>query len=214
MKSQNEATDLSSKKSDYVATAAKAALGAVPFVGSLLAEVAGNVIPNQRVDRIVKFAEALQNRIAALEEEFVKSQITNENFTDLIEEGIRQAARSLSDERREYISSIIANSLTSKDIEFVESKHLMRILGEINDIEIVWLRFFLVPTMGGDEEFRTRHKSIITPVLDFMGSPPRFTTRHHSNRVIRNIWHASVCCLQHIEQILKRSSLNMITKGA
>jgi hypothetical protein len=41
---------------DYVASGAKAALGVVPFAGSLLAEVAGSIIPNQRVDRIADFA--------------------------------------------------------------------------------------------------------------------------------------------------------------
>ncbi len=39
------------QKMDYVASAAKAALGVVPFAGSLLVELAGTVIPNQRINR-------------------------------------------------------------------------------------------------------------------------------------------------------------------
>jgi hypothetical protein len=53
-------------------------LGSVPFVGSLLAEVAGNVLPNQRIDRITKFAEALERRLANLEHEFIQTQLTDE----------------------------------------------------------------------------------------------------------------------------------------
>src|SRR5947209_4007790 len=93
---------LSANKSDYVVTAAKAALGAVPFAGSLLAELAGIVIPNQRVERIVKFARELDVRVSGLEQTYIRTQLNNENFTDLMEEGLRQAARSTSDERRQH----------------------------------------------------------------------------------------------------------------
>jgi hypothetical protein len=143
----------------------------VPFVGSFLAEIAGNVIPNQRVERIVAFANNLQMKLKNVEEILEKLNVNDENFTDLIEEGLRQAARSTTDERREYISSLISNSLTSEDISFVESKHLLRQLGEINDIEILWLRFFLVPTLGGDKEFREKHQAVLRPLSVVMGSP-------------------------------------------
>ena len=175
---EEENKKLSAAKGDYVASAAKAALGAIPFVGSLLTEIAGTVIPNQRIDRIVKFAQLLEEKLKTLEQEFIKLQITNENFTDLVEEGLRQAARSLSDERREYISSIITNGLASKDIEFQESKHLLRLLGELNDLEIIWLRFYLIPTMGGDEEFREKHKDILSPIAATFGSSQGTLDKH------------------------------------
>jgi hypothetical protein len=161
---------LQSNTSDYVTSAAKAALGTVPFIGSLLAELAGTVIPNQRIDRIVKFAQALERRLSNLEEEFIRSQISDEQFTDLLEEGLRQSARSLTDERRDYIAFVIANSLSSQDIEYIESKHLLRILGEINDIEVVWLRFYVDRSMNSDNEFRERHENLLQPLVTSMGS--------------------------------------------
>lgn len=161
---------LQNASADYVASAAKSALGMVPFAGSLLAEIAGNVIPNQRIDRIVKYAQALEFRLSKLEKHVVEQKISDEHFTDLIEESLRQAARSLSDERREYISSLVANSISSDDVEHSESKHLLRILGELNDIEIIWLRFYLDPTMGGDIEFREKHDYILNPVAATLGS--------------------------------------------
>lgn len=63
-----ERAELEDRPIDYVTTAAKGALGAVPFVGSLLAELAGNVIPNQRIDRITKFAVLLESRLSELEQ--------------------------------------------------------------------------------------------------------------------------------------------------
>ena len=88
-----------------------------------------------------------------------------------MEEGLRQAARSLTNERREYIAALISNSLTSKDIQYYESKHLLKLLDELNDIEIIWLRFFLVSTMSGDNEFREKHKEILKPITKVMRSP-------------------------------------------
>lgn len=161
---------LQSDTSDYVTSAARAVLGTVPFVGSLLAELAGTVIPNQRIDRMVKFAQALEHRLSNLEEEFIHSQISNEQFTDLLEEGLRQSARSLTDERRDYIASVIANSLSSQDIEYIESKHLLRILGEINDIEVVWLRFYLDRSINNDNNFRERHQNLLQPLVTSMTS--------------------------------------------
>jgi hypothetical protein len=161
----NKASEpLDMQKVDYVVSAAKAALGAVPFAGSLLAELAGTVIPNQRIDRIVSFAKTLESRIATIEQNFIREELKDETFTDLLEEGLRQAARSLTDERREYIAALISNSLTSRDIQYYESKHLLRLLEELNDVEIIWLRFYLVSTMSGDNEFREKHKEILKPV--------------------------------------------------
>lgn len=164
MEEKDNNVSINSQASDYVTSAAKAVLGTVPFVGSLLAEVAGTIIPNQRIDRIVKFAQILEEKLSNLNQNIVRSQLINENFTDLLEEGLRQSARSLSDDRRTYLASVIANSILLKDIEFIEAKHLLKILGEINDIEVIYLRANLIPTLGGDEEFREKHKNILKTV--------------------------------------------------
>lgn len=165
MEEKDKNVSLNSQAVDYVTSAAKAVLRIVPFAGSLLAEVAGTIIPNQRIERIVKFAKNLEEKLSKLNQDFVRAQLTNENFTDLLEEGLRQSARSLSDDRRGYLASVIANSISSEDVEFFESKHLLRILGEINDIEVIWLGFYLIPTIGGDTEFREKHKEILKSVI-------------------------------------------------
>lgn len=170
MKKDKKPESLALNRSDYVASAVKAALGAVPFAGSLLAEIAGTVIPNQRIDRIVCFAMELEKRLADIEQDRVRAHLTDENFTDLVEEGLHQAARSTTDDRRQHIANIVANSMTSEDVSFIESKHLLRLLGEINDIEVIWLRFYLHSTMGGDEEFRSKHKQLLAPRVATLGS--------------------------------------------
>ena len=102
-------------------------------------------------------------------------RLKDEAFADLLEEGCRQAARSLSDERRKYIASLICGSVSPSRIRYVESRHLLRILNEINDIEIIWLRFYREPTMDGDEDFRNKHAEVLQrAVATFDSSPQEF----------------------------------------
>jgi len=155
---------------DIAISAMKSALGILPIVGPLMCELVGYTIPNQRFDRLVKFSTQLEKKMEEIDNSVLKLALQNENFTDLMEESLRQAASSLSDERREYIASIISNSLTSDDIEFIESKHILRILGEINDIEVIWLRFYLSNLLNGDNEFRQKHEKIITPQKAYIGA--------------------------------------------
>lgn len=172
---KEEVDNLELQKLDYVASAAKAALSAVPFAGSLLAELAGTVIPNQRINRIIKFATTLEKRLLNLEKDFVQSQLENENFSDLLEEALRQASHSLSEERREYISSLIANSLSSKDIEYIESKHLLKVLDELNDIEIIWLQYFQKRrTQKEASDFREKYPEILKPIQVMQATPQSF----------------------------------------
>ncbi len=157
--------ELANNKTDYVIASAKAILGAFP-AGSILTELVGTIIPNQRIDRIAKFAEELD---AKLSKDMIHLQLSDENFTDLLEEGLKQAARAITDERRQYISSIIANSISSDKIEFIESKQLLKILGELNDIEIIWLRSFMVETFSMDNEFYNKHENILNPIITHLG---------------------------------------------
>lgn len=162
---------IESEPIDYITAVVRGLAGAIPFAGGLVAELIGVVIPNQRMDRLSKFIRVLEERINRLDENYVRVQLADGNFSDLLEEAARQAVHSLSDERREYIANIIANSLTSDDIEYSEMKHLLRILNELNDIEIIWLRFYQHSTIGGDEEFRERHKDILRHIPIHMSAP-------------------------------------------
>lgn len=159
------------RPTDYVTIAAKGLLGAAPFVGSLLAELAGNYIPNQRIDRITKFCIQLEARLDEIERTRFLASIETPEGADLLEEGMRQAATSLSDERREYIANLIANGISRAEMDGHESKHLLRLLGELSDVEIIWLRFYADQSMNGDEEFRQRHSAVLEVEPAHMESP-------------------------------------------
>lgn len=155
---------------DLMAAVTKATASLLnPHMGPYLAEFVGMVIPNQKIDRLIKYVAILDKRLAQMEKDPFHEQNKDEAFTDLMEEGLRQASQSLSDERREYIASLVANGIASTEIEYYESKHLLRLLEELNDIELIWLRFYLSPIMNGDKEFREKQKNVIKPVSRVMG---------------------------------------------
>ena len=161
---------LKAKLPDYSVAVGRALANLIPLVGPGLAEMIGVTIPNQRIDRIVRFAEDLNRRLSCLEEGLFESHSHDEELTELIEEAFRQAAHSLSDERRGFIASIIVNGLTAESINFAESRHLLRLLDEINDIEVVWLRYYRKPLMNGDSDFRETHKDTLTHVIAYLSS--------------------------------------------
>ncbi|WP_371325032.1 hypothetical protein VX159_05815 [Dechloromonas sp. ZY10] len=166
----NLPTPIQANAVDYVTAGAKAILSAIPFAGSLLAEIAGSIIPRQRVDRIADFASKLEQRIEHLEKGSVTAALNDEEFTDLSEEALRQASRATTSERREYLATLLATSLSSDAISYAETKHLMRLLGELSDVEVIWLRFYAVPTTGRDQEFRELHKNVLHPKSAHLGS--------------------------------------------
>jgi hypothetical protein len=165
--------DLEQDKTDVLVVAAKSVLGAVPFAGPILSEIIGNVIPNQRVDRIAKYLKKLDERLSRIDRKKIDNALSSEEGIDLFEEGFVQASRSLTDERRKYISNVVANGVDNETIEYLESKFILKLLQELNEQEIIWLRFFMVPTIGGDDEFRKKHRNILGPVRAHLGSDDR-----------------------------------------
>jgi hypothetical protein len=163
---------LDSSPTDHAVSLVKAALGMVPVAGPFLAELAGTVIPRQRADRLADFARLLAGDLKKLEQQVLRSKLQDEHFTDLLEQGTREALSAVSAERREYIANLISSGLTEDRVSYVESKHLLRLLGQLNDIEIIWLRFYNYPLLNGDDEFRSKHAAILQPVRATLASGP------------------------------------------
>lgn len=197
MSTVSDSKALDTRPADYVATALRAVTGSMPIVGPLFSELAGVVVPNQRMERIAKFAEELDRRLRILEAaDDITDRLENEHFADLLEEGIRQAARSLSDDRRQYLAALVVNSLTTQDIEYSESRHLLRMLDELTDVEIVWLRFYL----DGTSEFSTRHHNVLAPPQASMASPRNERDKAARKTALQDSYKERLCLLGLVER--------------
>ena len=162
--------DLKVKKNDLIASALKGVCGTLPIVGPSIAEIIGYVIPSQRIDRIASLLKALEAKIDPEEKAKVEAKMLEEKSVDLMEDGFLQAARALSEERIDYIASLLKNSLTDEDLERIAYKKLLSILGEVNDIEVLLLKYCSRPTIGWREEFRLKHKKALTKTVVVLSS--------------------------------------------
>lgn len=152
-------------RTDITVATIKSIAGPIPIIGPMIQEMVNVIIPNQRIDRLSKYVLELEQKFTRFEQEKIENKLKDEYFIDLMEESLVQASKALSDERLEYIASIIENSLDKENILDIENKHLLTLLKEINDIEIIWLRYYLVTTMGGDTEFRNKHKDVLESII-------------------------------------------------
>ena len=158
------------------------------------------------IDRISKFAVELEQRVRSLEHaEELKEQLGSEHFTDLLEEGIRQAARSLSDERRRYIASLIVSGLSAENIAHAESRHLLRTLDEINDVEVIWLNVHQETIVGDDEVFWKKHESVLQPAVAALGSSTQELDKH----TLQESYKEHLCQLGLLE---RRYQMNLRTR--
>ena len=102
--SEEQPKELDNLRVDSVVSLEKGIVGAIPLGGPLFAEIIGMTIPNQRVDRIVAVLKILDERLSSFEKEQLRS---NKYALDLFEDGMQQAARSLTEERNKYIAIFI-----------------------------------------------------------------------------------------------------------
>ncbi|MGD9730541.1 MAG: hypothetical protein AB7U45_00055 [Desulfamplus sp.] len=151
-------------KIDYSVSIAKGILGAIPFVGPLIAETVGSIIPRQRIDRINDFLLILENKIEETQRETAKIKFQNEKFIDILEDSMVQASRALSSERKEYIASIVSNGISDEEVEHIQKKLLLNILNELSDTEIIVLQGYGLPP-GEDREYFEKHKEILLPPI-------------------------------------------------
>lgn len=153
--------DTQANRTDAVVVAAKGVLGAIPFIGSLVAEIIGTVIPNQRVDRIARLVEMLRQKVADLDHDKVAACLRSTEGVDLLEDGFWLAARALTDERIEHIANILKAGIGEDQARLGEKKRLMWLLGQLDDAEIILLTWF--SQLDRDWAFEEKHRQTIEP---------------------------------------------------
>jgi hypothetical protein len=171
--SDSSQPELGTTSADIMASVSRGTIGMVPVVGSLVAEIVGNVIPNQRIERITRFVLLLESRLKHLEGEVLRVTMTAPPAVDLLEDAFVQAARATNEERLEHIANAVAYGLSSDEKSKAEAKRMLWLVGQLNDAEIIILRGALIQTRedaNADAEFRKRHEDLLAPDSTHLGS--------------------------------------------
>ena len=157
LRAGNQEIKLDASKTDLAAALIRGILGAAPIVGPMVAEAITAAIPNQKSDRVVLFIKCLEDKLKYLEADLLSEKMKSEQFGDLLEDALLQAARALTPERREYIASLLAKSFTETDLDHIAQKKLLSLLNELNDAEILILKFHSLPDGAERESMIARY---------------------------------------------------------
>lgn len=160
---------------DRLVSVTKGISGALPFVGTMVGELLDSIVPNLRFERVVEYLKTVDEEVGILKEQldnFEKSIKTEEGI-DIFEEGIIQASRAVSTERKYRLARLVTKSLSADKLKYEESRKLLNLYAELTDPEIVWLIYYsLNPNMGqgAHTEFQEKHPDILKPIRAHMGS--------------------------------------------
>lgn len=156
---------------DLLTTSFKGSAGMIPILGPYFAEIIGMLVPNQRVDRITTFLKLFYKKFEEqnIEISTLKEKMKNENFINLFDDISWQAAKSTSNERKEYLASILINGLTDDKIDEIQKNIFLNIISELNDIEILIL-YNHTMTARKDEDFKAKHYETLMEPIAYIGA--------------------------------------------
>jgi len=168
--------ELSPNRRDRLVSVAKATAAAVPFVGGVISELLTETIPELRFDRAVTFIRELDEELRRLGTrlENVERNLRSEQGIDLLEEGILQASRSVSSERKFRLARLVARSLGGEELEYEQARTLLSLYRDLTDPEIIWLLFFSMnPVLGPrpHSEWVKQHPEVLKPISKEIGAP-------------------------------------------
>lgn len=163
--------ELGDRVQDYVAMASRGVLGAIPFAGPMLAELVQVTIPNHRLERLERYVGKLGARLKQLEDAALAAEnIRISPYADIAEDTLHLVVRAASDTRLDYLASFLASTLTLGETKALERKHLLQIIGELNDTELIILRGYV--RSSDHDEFRDLHEDVLRPRTAHLGSSP------------------------------------------
>lgn len=151
--------ELGATRRDRFVATLRGIAGAAPVVGPALVELINEVIPNQRLERIESYLRKLADRLDGAEPEAIARTMSQPESIDLFEDGAFQAARVLSEERREQIVRLVADGISGERRDYLESKRVLRILEQLDDAEVVMLASYLHKNQ--DSDYWARHADVL-----------------------------------------------------
>jgi hypothetical protein len=155
---------------DKAAYLIKSIGGALPYFGSWIAETLVTIIPNQRQDRIIIFLKELDKRLNDLPDELINELNGNPKFIALLEESVEQSARINTQERIEYLASIVIYGISDEKIELEESEYILSLFKLLTDVQVIWLKYYSLYLPAFQKPYYKTHENILKRKMAFLGA--------------------------------------------
>lgn len=168
--------DLDQKLSDFLIDTLRIGIGPLSsYLAGPLLEGFLNCVPS-RIDRLTSYLGIITKVLEKVVEDQIVKQFTNNNFRVLFDESTVQAIRSVTDDRLRYLAMIIKEGIDANEQEIYRLRHLLQILSEINDEEILQLMYYWADRFG-DADFVANHPETRPQTLTAPG--PRVPEETH-----------------------------------
>ena len=118
---------------DRTVAIARAAGSLVPG-GQVIAELIGEIIPNQRIERLERYTRRLAERVDHLE----TTKGTHERVA-LFEDGAFLAIRATTEDRMKHIADVVSNGLNGSEQEVLDGRRLLNLLSQLDVDDIIFL---------------------------------------------------------------------------
>jgi|tagenome__1003787_1003787.scaffolds.fasta_scaffold20875173_2 hypothetical protein len=139
----------------------RGAISQLPVLGPVITELLSQAIPDRRIERLNGLFERLEQRVSALEPQVVRDRFSDSAFSDIVEDGMFSAARASSSERLDWIAELLARGIEQNDLEKIDRKYLLALLGQLNDAEVIVLCSHGIVSPGKQAEFYGRHQGAL-----------------------------------------------------
>ena len=181
--------ELAPNRRDRLVGVAKATAAAIPFVGGVISELLTETIPELRFDRAIAFIRELDEELRRIDAklEDVERNLRSEQGIDLLEEGVLQASRSVSTDRKLRLARLVARSLGGEELEYEQARSLLSIYSDLTDPEIIWLLFYSMnPVLGRGphSDWVEQHPEVLKPISKKMGAHQE----QHERAAIQDLW--------------------------
>jgi hypothetical protein len=150
---------------------AKTLLGSLPVAGPLLVAVFDEIVPVFRAERLQGFAEELDIRLNDTPRETLIERLKEPARYDILEDALWQAVRTSSRTRLAHLATIVANGMKASDADEIDRRHLLTLLGQLNDVQVLLLSLYGRTSMASRNEYWDKHKEALEHTPATMGSP-------------------------------------------
>ena len=143
--------DLNENKTDYITSVLSGVLGTVPMAGSLLSEAITQIIPNQRMDRVVNFIKelAIELEKQKIDIEKLKQKIEGKyEYGAYFTNCIRYLSNDVYEEKINYYKKLCFSGLIGDEKNLIHCERVLHILSDLDFYEIQYLRYYYDPRMA------------------------------------------------------------------
>lgn len=143
-------TDLNkTPKEDHFNNVLKAAIGAIPVVGSPIASLMNDYIPSRKQKRILEFVESLSKEFEKLKNisaHMINTDyILSDEFSFILETVIKRVSDNYQKDKLSAYKAILLNSLCSTDVKESEKEYFLNLVNNLTTLHIRILSFLYSP---------------------------------------------------------------------